>query len=110
MSAANADEAISATAVNDVAIVVLIVMSSPARAVSGQNAVVVATAKPQVIRLTPNRTEPLPGIFNFINEYREHKESAFAALMCFCGNATNESHPLLPGYNSFGSYLTMRNQ
>src|SRR5713226_5889523 len=81
MSAAMADVIRSASAVNEAAIVVLIFMSSPARAVSGQNAVVMAIAPPS----DPAHTQPakpLPGIFNVIDEYREHKESTSAALVC----------------------------
>jgi hypothetical protein len=92
----------SATAVNDAAIVVLIVMSSPAYAVSGQNAVVSGYKRSPSDLAAHNRAEPLPGIFNIINEYREHKESTFAALMCVYRLVTNESQVLWRRYNSFG--------
>ena len=66
------------------------------------------TPSDQVIWLTPNRAKSLPGIFNILNEYREHKESTFAALLCVCGLVTNESRALWRECNSFGWHLTLR--
>jgi hypothetical protein len=92
----------NATAVNDAAIVVLIFISSPRPRGKWPKRRCRGYSEPQVTRLTPNRTEPLPGIFNILNEYREHKESSFAALMCVYRLVTDESHLLWRRYNSFG--------
>ncbi|MEN3386350.1 MAG: hypothetical protein V7608_6394 [Hyphomicrobiales bacterium] len=44
-----------------------------------------------------------------LNEFREPKESTFAALMCVYTVVTKESHALWRGYNSLGCSVTTGN-
>jgi hypothetical protein len=77
-------------------------MSSPARAVKVAKTPLSWLQQTPAIWLTPNRAKSLPGIFDMINPYREHKESAFAALVCVYRFAAKDSLPLLRRNNSFG--------